>query len=362
MLVPNAYLPVIGGVELIVHNLSKQLLKRGHNINIVTQRRSHSGPRELIDGVIVDRIPFRSIPYAVCRIWRLLKKNRVEIVHIQNVSFSALSVLLVSYICKFKLIVTLQGSFSVSSRLFPAAAERRIWLFRRILKKADYVTACSRNLLIEAQKRVPEVEGKSGVINNGIDMEEFNQREKHVHSRPYIFSLANFYHHKGLDILIMAFKSVTEKYKNIDLIITGDGIMKEDYRRLAGLLGLKDKVIFWGSADRRAVVRLFNGCEFFVLPSRCEPFGIVNLEAMAAGKAIVAADSGGVPEIVKGGVNGILVRPGNDRALAKGMIRLLEDTELSDRLGENGRKMVDRYRWEKITDAYLDVYNKVLNE
>lgn len=381
-LISKLYLPSIGGLEIAVNNLSKRLLKNGHRINIITQRiPSYVKSHELIDEVSVDRLSFSPtivsprlvfpmpinfiikmilIGYAVCKMRWLFKNNRIEIVNVHYIAedFEP-SVLLTSYICKFKLIVSLQG-FNLN--MPPLISKRKGWFFYRILKRADYVTACSQSLLTDAQRRVPEIKHKCKVIPNGVDLVEFKYREKHKHPNPYIFSLANFHHYKGLDILIMAFKEVSEKYANVDLIIVGDGYLRENHQELAGLLGLKDKIIFLGQvSEREKIVELFNGCEFFVLPSRCEPFGIVNLEAMAAGKAIVATNNGGIPEVVRDGVNGILVKPQDDKVLAEGIMRLLEDTDLRNRLGENGRKMVSQYAWERITDEYLKVYHKVLN-
>jgi len=101
---------------------------------------------------------------------------------------------------------------------------------------------------------------------------------------------------------------------------------------------------------------LFDGCELFVLPSRHEPFGIVNMEAMASGKAIVATSVGGVPEIVRDGENGMLVPPDDPQALADAINRLLDDDPLRRRLGQAGRARAWNFAWSTITDQYLAVY------
>ena len=103
-------------------------------------------------------------------------------------------------------------------------------------------------------------------------------------------------------------------------------------------------------------MQLFRNCEFFVLPSRHEPFGIVNVEAMASGKAVLAASVGGVPEIVHDRENGLLVRPDDPAALADGMRVLLDDPELRDRLGATGHGAAHQYSWPHITEQYLAVY------
>jgi glycosyltransferase involved in cell wall biosynthesis len=228
-----------------------------------------------------------------------------------------------------------------------------------VLKRADYVTACSDYLLRDAISRVPEIKNKSRVIYNGLDLEEFNNQDRYRHNRAYIFSLGRLSPEKGFDILLISFKDIIDKGYDVDLIICGEGPFEDDLMRFRDILHLKDRFIFFGPANRKQTVELFNGCEFFVLPSRLEPMGIVNLEAMAAGKAIVAADSGGVPEIVKDGYNGILVKPKDAQSLSAAMIKLLDNKELRDRLARNGREFVKQFDWKKISDMYLDTYRSL---
>ncbi len=102
----------------------------------------------------------------------------------------------------------------------------------------------------------------------------------------------------------------------------------------------------------------FEGCSFFVLPSRHEPFGIVNLEAMTAGKAIVATRVGGVSEIVEDGVNGLLVEGEDADGLVKAIERIAKDKNLRDRLGQAGKKRAEYFTWSAIADQYLKIYNK----
>ena len=132
-------------------------------------------------------------------------------------------------------------------------------------------------------------------------------------------------------------------------------------RATSDRLGLGDRVTFPGRVDHATAMRLFAGCSSFVLPSRHEPFGIVNLEAMAAGKAVVATRVGGVPEIVTDGENGLLVEPEDSAELATALRRLADDAALRERLGAAGRQRAEGFTWPAIASAYLDVYETVLD-
>ena len=198
-------------------------------------------------------------------------------------------------------------------------------------------------------------------------IERLLKQQRRVSQRrvsPYILTVCSLYRYKGVSTLIKAFKKVSMEYPGLTLLIAGDGDQRELLERFSERVGLKDKVIFLGAANRCEVIRLFKGCEFFVLPSWIEPFGIVNLEAMAGGKAIIASCVDGIEEVVKNDFNGILVEPRNSNALKEAMMKLLDDKELRDRLGRNGRKTVQdpKFSWDNIAGQYIEVYRKVLQE
>jgi len=381
-LFPVKYLPDLGGVEVTTYHLARELLRGKHNLCIITlKKRSDSPYCEDIDGVGVYRFNFPTIDFLtkpllfkfrgfiriltvglrdLFRLYRLLRYFNAHIVNVQFIYQTAFYVTLVSYFLPFKLVVTLQ---SYGTKKFQPVSRIDRWVFKRVLKKADFVTACSRAVLEDAQKRVPQIKHKSKAIPNGVDSAMFEGAGKADNFGRYILSIGRFVSKKGFDMLLMAFKEVIDKGHKINLLIAGDGGMRQYWEGFADLLQLDGRVIFYKASDRGGVPSLFNGCDFFVLPSRIEPFGIVNLEAMAAGKAIVATKVDGVPEIVEDGYNGILVEP-SPEGLACGITRLLEDTELKDTLGANGRKIIEsgKYSWDRIAGEYLGVYEKVCSK
>jgi glycosyltransferase involved in cell wall biosynthesis len=105
---------------------------------------------------------------------------------------------------------------------------------------------------------------------------------------------------------------------------------------------------------------LFAGCTAFVLPSRHEPFGIVNLEAMAASKPVVATDVGGVAEFVEADVTGLLVPPDDAPALAAALVEVLARPALAHELGARGAKRSLEFDWSRIAGRYADVYDIAL--
>ncbi|MFH1492648.1 MAG: glycosyltransferase family 4 protein, partial [Candidatus Omnitrophota bacterium] len=122
-------------------------------------------------------------------------------------------------------------------------------------------------------------------------------------------------------------------------------------------------VHFFGLANRVEAVYFIKNCQFFVMPSRVEPLGIVNLEAMACSKAVIASRVGGIPEVVEHGLTGLLVESCSEKALAAAIKRLMEDKNLRIRLGRNGRLKAEQrgFSWEFIADKHLEISKGFLN-
>ncbi len=376
VIISSLYKPNIGGVEEAVYNLSKEYKNLGHKVSIITGKwPKNLKSEENIDGINVGRIDFvmpnMSIKGIFNFLFRFFKvfsefKNKViskkpDILHIQCAGPNAFYTLLLSYFHKIPLVVTIQGA---DIQQLPSESKLMRWTLSRLLKRADFITACSQSLIDkDVKKFISSNNKKTLAIYNGVNLKEFNDKDSYSHRRPYIFSIGRFVYKKGFDILIKAFSFIADKIGDVDLIIAGDGPEKKKYENLIKELNLNERIHLIGYSDRKKTVRLFNGCEFFVLPSRKEPQGIVNLEAMSASKAIIATSVDGVPELVKDNFNGLLVESENPEKLANKIELLLKDKKLQLSLGHNGREIVeDRFSWAKIADDYLDVYKTVLNK
>lgn len=371
---PARYYPLKGGLETSVSCLTSRLKQKGHQVKIITTRCPYYlQPKETINGIEVERLHFLffrfqnyTIPksrftrlfltlYSFFKLAYSIIKFHPQVVNIHYVSAQAIYATLLSYIFSFKYVVSIHG---LGLQELPKAPRYEHWIYRWVLKKADIITSCSQALLDDAQKRVAGIEHKTVVIHNGVALEEFNSPAPFEHHTPYILAVGNFYLYKGFDLLIMAFSHISDKY-DVDLVIAGDGVQRNNLEELTELLGLEERVRFFGAAEKDKVASLLKGCEFLVLPSRVEPFGIVMLEAMVARKAVIAYNVDGVPEVIKDGINGLLVKPKSDRALARAMAKLLEDKPLRERLVENGSKIIKKqFTWGKATETFLKVYEK----
>ena len=371
----SAFHPSVGGVEELCRQLAHEYRRRKHAVTIFTERWPRTLPvYEEYEHIPVYRLPFRvpteswkaKLTYLFtaglirCRLYGLIKKHRIEMLHVQCVSSNAFYALLVQKALKLPLVVTLQGELTMDAqKLFERSALARD-IMRRSLRRADAITGCSQQTLSEAETFFGEPFGQRGrVVYNGIAAGETDNVIPFAHPRPYILAIGRHVPQKGFDVLLYALKRAVEQGHPYDLIVAGDGVDHGTLKILADRLDLRDRVTFPGRVDHAVAIRLFAGCELFVLPSRHEPFGIVNLEAMAAGKAIVATRVGGVPEIVTDEENGLLVPPEDPVALADAICRVMEDEVLRRRLGDAGRAKAGQFTWDRIADEYLRIYRSV---
>lgn len=378
LLLPNTYVPVLGGVQTVTHILAQHLLSSGHKVQVVTNRYPRSlATHETLDGVSIYRLLLLSpdtssllrrrpdlflaslyfYPRSLWRLRKLMRSFRPDVVNVHFPDHQIRFVLALRRRFEFRLVVSLHGHdverFQVSNTSNHSATKKKLQL---ILREADAVTACSQHLLNQAVQIESSIANKGQVIHNGIDPQRFVDKSSYVHPRPYAFAFGRLTHKKGFDILLEAFAQARSAVQEIDLLIAGEGEEHDALALRAQQLGLQSSIHFLGRATQAEVVRLLNGSLFVVVPSRCEPFGIAALEALAAGKPVLATKVGGLAEFLTEFNDGnaiTLVDPEAEK-LATGLRQMFElprnhSREIRD------YQIADKYSWEHVTRRYENV-------
>ncbi len=372
----SAFHPHVGGVEECCRQLAHQYRTRGVEVIVLTNR----WPRSLPEEEVFEGIPVYSLAMRVAgpslkskvtaratghlirrRVAAILRRHRAAALHVHCVSLNAVYAMAAQRTLGLPLVVTLHGELTMDAGgLF----QRERWAQRTLrdsLQAADYVTACSERTLVEAEEWFgSSLRVKGEVIHNGIAPDPV-PATPHPHPRPYVLAIGRHVAQKGFDVLLRALAELRgTPSPPFDLILAGDGPEHAALRQLTAELDLNGRVHFPGRVGHDEALRLFAGCMFFVLPSRLEPFGLVNLEAMAAGRAVIASRVGGVPEIVLHGQTGFLVPPDDAAALAHVMARLAASSSLRQYLGDAGKEQVKKFTWSAAVDRYFKVYERVL--
>jgi glycosyltransferase involved in cell wall biosynthesis len=231
---------------------------------------------------------------------------------------------------------------------------------RFALTNADGATAISRAMageMLDAGARGDRL----WVVPNGINPTAAQNVEPLVRERPYVFAMGRFVPKKGFDVLLRAFAEVRRSgIRGVDLLIAGDGPEKGRLQALVSKLELNGWVHFIGYLDETQKPRVIAGARVFICPSLREPLGIVNIEAMAVARAVIASDVDGIPDLIEPGRNGLLF-PRNDATVLSSHIQtLLNNPELARSMGEAGREKAAEYTWAKITKMYLEIYQQLI--
>ncbi|MEM2870080.1 MAG: glycogen synthase [Thermoplasmata archaeon] len=239
------------------------------------------------------------------------------------------------------------------------------WMEREGLLACDRVIAVSEGMKRDITRCYPIPPSKISVVHNGIDPRVFRPSQdmrvlkRCGVGRPYVLFVGRLTRQKGVQVLVEASRGFPPGTQTV--LATGrpdePGIVAE----LAGLLkGRRDVVWLNRALDRRELVALYSSASVSVTPSLYEPFGLVVLEAMACGSPVVASRVGGIPEIVEDGRSGFLVPPGDSRALAEAVSRLLGDEELRERFARRARERVERrFTWDIAARKTLDIYRRL---
>jgi len=373
----------VGGVTVFVTRLQRSLSKRGHKVFVVEPGdNDRIAPCDdkttypltytiYLRPMWVKRSPLKAfiafwlyLPLSLYELWRFLKQEGIEIVHLHFPSPSSLYFCVLRLISRWKLVATFHGSDAY-------LLSKRTWVYRTLLalalRRMDMITTVSNDLLICLERAYPNLGSKKrAILNAAFDgpLDSFSGGSTSGLHLPvnYILTVGSIIPRKGYDVLLKAMRITCDRGRNFNLVIVGGGENRyaSKLATMVKVLGLEDCVVFAGEVAHPEIVAVYSRAKFFVLASRQEGIPLVLLEAMSCRKAVVATRVNGVPELIHDGENGLLVEPEDADSLAEAMIRLDEDDALREYLAERGQKHVVHERtWERLTSEYLETYKIV---
>jgi L-malate glycosyltransferase len=357
------FLPTIGGAELVLHELASWLTAQGHRVTILAPYVRHANNHVAATYRLrryqrpsSKRVGVRQLLlYLVHEYWR----RPFDVLHCHGAYPPAYVGSTFSRWFKVPLVVRPHGSDILAGEYIRVNArlERRLC---RALAAADFVIAQSEFLSREIMALgVPCA--KIRHIPNGVSLAAFQQVVPAAPlPYPYMLAMGSFSPKKGFDVLLRAFAAMAAAEPAVHLVIAGTGSELPAYSALVDKDGIQDRVHFVGVVHGVQKVQLYQHCLFFICPSRREPFATVNLEALAAGRPIVATAVGGNMEVVVEGDNGFLVPPNDPDALMRSMLRLLEDPALREAMGRRSAQLAARYDWRVILPQYTAVFAEAM--
>jgi len=295
------------------------------------------------------------------RVKALLRAEQPALIHAHGTRASS-NTLWAARSLGIPLIYTVHG-WSFHDDQHPMVRKLRIMGERYITSRSAFNIAVSASNRQTGIDRIPGLQAT--VISNGIDQQKFSPGRTFKDIRAelnipadavLVLFVARFTHHKQPLALIRAFKDALAGLPSLHLLMVGDGDQKAEGMALAGELGLDGKSTL--QSFRQDVRDVLAAADIFVLPSLWEGLPIGLLEAMAMGKAIVATRVDGTKEVVQHDVNGVLVAPGDQAALAAALVRVGEDAALWDSLRQHALETIrDQYNAGTMTRKIEAVYD-----
>ena len=201
-------------------------------------------------------------------------------------------------------------------------------------------------------------------VQNGVPKSRIAQNAKGERKDgvEILLSVGNLVIRKGHEFVIRALPQLVEKHAKLKYVIIGDGENERYLRSLSSELGVSQYVEFLGRRGQDEVYSWMNKADVFVLPSWAEAFGVVYLEAMAAGTPVIACKGEGIEDVIADGKSGFLVEPKDVASLSQALDRLLSDRSFARRVGEEGRQRVKSFTWGANARKYVELYKELIDK
>jgi len=365
-----------------VQKLARALVARGHRVTVVTASERGESYEAEDEGVQLVRVrswdnPFWSeapIPFAGQKVLDdIVDALRPELLHIHDAALLALQFLRLSrrievplvascyYVPRF---VTRYLGGEITEDVVEAATwAYSVWLLNHC-DRVVFATRAHRDFFQDQGLKAP-----TAIISNGLDVHRYRPADgadEGIEARyalpagPRILFVSRLARDKAIDVLIRAMPGIRSHVPNASLLLVGRGDYRASLEELTAELRLAGAVRFLGFIPEADMPAIYRACDCFAIASTYEVQSLPTLQALATGLPVVAADAVALPEIVKDGVNGYLVPPGDPRAVADAIVRVLSDPERAAAMAQEGLAIVQSHAEEHTFDLYEELYRSLL--
>jgi len=342
------------GIEIIIFGLGKLTVDEYEEINNIKV--------ELLDeNVSNDEGALYKVKYlkALPRVKKIITKFNPDIVHAHYASSYGLLGALSGF---YPFIVSVWGLDVFS---FPHKSFLHKTILKYNLSKANKILSTSKVMAKETKSYTDKM---ITVTPFGIDMEKFKplKVDSLFHKDDIVIGTVKTLEDKyGIEYLIRAFKIVSSKYLELPLklLIVGGGSLESQLKSLVKELNIEDKTVFTGKVPFNDVPKYQNmlSISVSVSVSNSESFGVAIIEASSCSIPVVVSNVGGLPEVVEDNVTGFVVPKENPKETALAIEKLILDDELRNKMGNEGRKRVERlYNWEDNVNQMIEIYKDIL--
>jgi glycogen synthase len=375
---------IIGGLARVVAELSKQMAKSGVEVHVVTADHPGSKEHEIADGVHVHRVKTQTDPTPDFLSWvnrlnfgmlqyamAIHRKTPFDIIHAHDwMTSDAAWVMKTGF--GLPLVATMHATEAGRMHGLHNDLQRYIhhceW---RLTFEAWEVIVNSHHMHGELQRLFGMPADKIVLVPNGTDPDTFDFQfdatpMRSQYAAPHqkiVLYVGRMVMEKGVQVLLDAAPKILAQHPDTRFLFVGTGYYLDDLKSKAWAAGVADHVSFLGYVSDTDLLRMYKIADVVCIPSLYEPFGIVALEGMAAGVPVVTSDTGGLTDFVEHYVTGITTYTGDSNSLAWGILEVLRNPELAERMRNDAYdKVRSIYNWKVIAKRTLEVYDKVITE
>ncbi|MFN9869140.1 MAG: glycosyltransferase family 4 protein [Pseudanabaena sp.] len=380
---------IIGGISRHVAELYPEVVKRGHEVHLITVAVENEPLEAIVDGIYVHRVGveknhdfFQWVVQMNINMSKFarnfLAQNPVELVHAHDWLVEETAIAITTEL-QIPLVATIHAT--EYGRCNGIHNDTQRYIHQKEIKLTQFaqrVIVCSEYMRGELQRALDCPAAKTDVVYNGLSVERWKNitdahqitfdslalREQYAKpEEAIIYYVGRITFEKGIYVLLNAMpKIIAAMGDRVRLVIIGTG---EAYsillHRLAWDLGIYHKVVFTGFMADADLWKFQTIANCAVFPSLYEPFGIVALESFAAKIPLVVSNTGGLPEVVRHGITGIVTLVNDANSLADGIIQVLRDREYSQSLINNAQTdLKERFAWDRLAAQTESVFLKVL--
>lgn len=378
LMLSSYFPPSVGGIETHVYELSKELVKQGHQVTVIARNETEYCTKhvaENVEGINVlwlsnyeqEGTPANSKIVNSPKYWmpvikawytgiKLALQQDFDVVHAHSVVPIAMIGAVVALLKRKPLVVTVHES------QFLYGMENKYYRFiaRHTLRRAKDIIAVSKELYMSASVITSRNDVK--YIPNGVDVCKFTphfvpitQRKFPMNRKIVLCARRLDAEKNGVKYLLKAIPLVLKEYAQVLFVFVGNGLSQVQINRQ--LRNCKEHIKLVGSVPNKDMPAYYNEAHIVVLPSLYEATSIAGLEAMACGKILVGTNVGGIPELIAENDTGFLCEPKNPKSLATALIKAL-NTDTYSGIGARAiLKVFDKYTWTLIAKHTLEVYN-----
>ena len=359
------YPPIGGGGAKVVQGLSAELVRQGHQVDLVTMGYKNLPLHQKLGNFNIYRVkclrfkanictPFEMITYiilALPKILKLCRKNKYDINHTHFIYPDGFLAYLVNKLTNLPYVITAHGSDvpGYNPDRFKILHKMLTPIWRIITSKSERLIMPSKTLDNLVKRVMPDV--RTTIIPNGINVDKFSAAEKRENK---ILVVTRMFERKGVQYFIKAVSGLNHGFTSN---IVGEGPYLEMLKRLTA--ETKAKVNFVGFLDNESkeLRKLYESSKIFVFTSSAENFPVVLLEAMISGLAIITTNDSGCAEVV--GEGAILVNSKDPAAITEALLKLVNEPELCNKLGKIARERAELFfGWDTVTLQHIALYSQ----